>query len=345
MKRILFLAGLVVGVQVATAQNIFEKEPYLTQSLSKESIQKAEVSTSGGSIRVTGVEQSEAKIEMYVSPNNSISMSKEEIKKRLEEDYIINIKVSQGTLTATARRKSNDWNWKKSLSIAFKVYVPVKINTDLATSGGSIHINNLDGNQEFKTSGGSLHAENCKGMLDGATSGGSIHVSGCSSEVEMSTSGGSIHASNCTGNMDLATSGGSIDLENLNGKIDAVTSGGSINGDNIKGELITATSGGSIRLKAMRCDIDAATSGGGVSVDVVETGKYIKLRNSSGSIDLSLPSGKGYTIDLKGQKINADLKNFSGEMISENQVKGTLNGGGVIVDVKASSGRVNLDFN
>lgn len=345
MKRILFLTGLLALVNLVNAQNIFEKEPYLTQSLSNESIQNAEVSTSGGSIRVMAVAQSEAKVEMYVASNNSITMSKDEIKRRLEEDYVINIKVSQGKLTATARRKSNDWNWKKSLSIAFKVYVPAKINTDLATSGGSIHISGLDGNQDFKTSGGSLHAENCKGMIDGATSGGSIHVSGCSATVEMATSGGSIHASDCTGSMDLATSGGSIDLDNLNGKIEAVTSGGSINADNIKGELVTATSGGSIRLKAMRCDIDAATSGGGVSVDVVETGKYIKLRNSSGSIDLSLPAGKGYTIDLKGQKINADLKNFSGELISENQVKGTLNGGGVIVDVKASSGRVNIDFN
>ncbi len=345
MKRILFLSGFLALVQLVSAQNAFEKEPYLTQDLSGESIQNADVATSGGSLHVTAVALSEAKLEMYVTPNNSISISKEEIKKRLEEDYVISIKVSQGKLTASARRKSNDWNWKKSLSISFKLYVPAKINTDLATSGGSIHLKGLDGSQDFKTSGGSLHAENCRGELDGATSGGSIHVSGCNSKVTMATSGGSIHASDCIGEMDLATSGGSIDLDNLDGDIDAVTSGGSINADNIKGALTTATSGGSIRLKGMRCDIDAATSGGGVDVDVVELGKYIKLRNSSGSIDLTLPSSKGYDFDLKAQKINADLKNFSGSIITENQIKGTLNGGGVLVEVKASSGRINIDFN
>lgn len=345
MKRILILSVFSALVQHVAAQNVFEKEPYLSQSLSSESIQFAEVATSGGSLHVTAVSQSEAKLEMYVIPNNSISISREEIKKRLEEDYVITIKVSQGKLTANARRKSNDWNWKKSLNISFKLYVPAKINTDLATSGGSIHIKGLDGNQEFKTSGGSLHAEDCKGILDGATSGGSIHVSGCNSKVKMATSGGSIHASNCIGEMDLATSGGSIDLDNLDGDIEAVTSGGSINADNIKGALNTATSGGSVRLKGMRCDIDAATSGGGVSVEVVEVGKYIKLRNSSGSIDLTLPRSKGYDLDLKAQKINADLKNFSGTIITENQIKGLLNGGGVLVDVKASSGKINIDFN
>ena len=174
MKRILVLCSMVIAATSVNAQSIFEKEPYLTQSLSKENINFAEVKTSGGSISVTGGSGSDARIEMYVSPNGSISISKDELKSRLEENYEVSIRVSNGRLTAIAKQKnSNGWNWKKSLSIAFKVYVPTNVSTDLSTSGGSIHIGSLNGNQDFSTSGGSLHVDNITGSIDGSTSGGS----------------------------------------------------------------------------------------------------------------------------------------------------------------------------
>ena len=75
------------------------------------------------------------------------AFQKDEIKKRFEDNYIVKINVAGGVLNASAKNKNNDWNWKKSLSISFKVYVPGDISTDLSTSGGSIKLGNLNGSQ------------------------------------------------------------------------------------------------------------------------------------------------------------------------------------------------------
>src|SRR5689334_22588072 len=107
MKQISTLFILLTITVAVCAQPGTNKEPYLTRSLSKEAIKEAVIKTSGGSIAVTGVAASEARIEVYVQSNNGIlgSLSKEEIQKRLNEDYELDISVSNNQLTAIAKTK------------------------------------------------------------------------------------------------------------------------------------------------------------------------------------------------------------------------------------------------
>jgi len=341
-KYLLFLMLIALQVSVM-AQFNSEKEPLITKPLSNESIKDVEVQTSGGSISVSGVAVSEARIEVYVSPNNNRNnLSKEEIQQRLNELYDLNISVANNKLTATAKRKQKLDDWKKSLNISFRVFVTKDVSTDLSTSGGSISLTNLSGKQNFSTSGGSLDVDNVSGNIDGRTSGGSINVENSKDDIELSTSGGSIEAKNCNGKLRLNTSGGSLELKDLKGEIRATTSGGSIHGKNIEGELISHTSGGSIYFTDLACSLETSTSGGNIDVAMKELGKYIKISNSAGNIDLQLPKGKGVDLDLSADKIKTDhLENFNGKL-SEEEVNGKLNGGGVSVRVDAGSGRISL---
>ena len=342
MKKF-FLLTLITALSVSViAQN---KEPYMTKSLSSESVKSTEVQTSGGSISVTGVNSAaETKVEVYISGNNGKNeISKEEIAQRLEK-YDLNVSVSNNRLTAIAKPKERNMDWKKGLSISFKIFVLKNISTDLSTSGGSISLTNLTGDQKFTTSGGSLHIDNVGGKMDGRTSGGSIDLKNSRDDIELTTSGGSIKANNCDGKMRLTTSGGSLKLEGLKGDIKASTSGGSVNGRNIGGELVAHTSGGSIHLYELACSVEASTSGGGIDVEIKELGKYVKLSNSGGGIDLQLPKGKGLDLDLSGNRIKTDqLGNFDGK-IEDDSLQGKLNGGGVPVRVRSSSGRISLAF-
>ena len=71
-------------------------------------------------------------------------------------------------------------------------------------------------------------------------------------------------------------------------------------------------------------------------------GKYLKVRNSGGNINLQIPSNKGMDLDMNAQNIKTShLNNFSGNM-EEDQIKGKLNGGGIPVTVVAGSGRIHL---
>ncbi len=339
MKKIFLL--LIAGL--ASMANAQEKDPYLSKTLTGQKIENVKVETSGGSITVTGGSMQDSKVEVFVRANNNSDLSKEEIKKRLQEDYDLNVSVNGNQLVATAKPNNrNNFNWKRSLNISFKIQVPQHVSTNLNTSGGSIKLDNLSGNQNFSTSGGSLDLARLSGEVEGQTSGGSIKISNSKNEIRLSTSGGSINANNCEGNLKLETSGGSLHLSNLKGRIYAATSGGSIRGADISGELKTHTSGGNIVLNKMACSLETSTSGGNIDVELSEMGKYVKIENSGGNVDLTLPK-TGLTLNIRGRIKTEALSNFSGSM-KENELKGKLNGGGVPVDVDSGGGRVALNL-
>lgn len=340
MKKYLALF-LLSGFQLSVmAQS--DKEPYMTKNLSKESVKDVEVETSGGSISVSGVPVGEARIEVFITGNNSNDkLSKEEIEKRLNDKYDLSVNVANNKLTAIAKLKEKMTDWKKALNISFRVYVEKEVSTDLSTSGGSISLTNLSGKENFSTSGGSLNVTGVSGHIDGRTSGGSINVENSSDEIELSTSGGSIDAKNCNGKLRLTTSGGSLDLRDLKGEVRANTSGGSIHGSSIEGELISHTSGGSIHFSDLSCSVETSTSGGSIEVSIKQLGQYVKISNSGGNIDVTLPKDKGLDLDLSGRIADTHFDNFSGK-INENEVNGKLNGGGVPVKIDAGGGKVYL---
>lgn len=324
----------------------WNKTPYDTKSLAGSAINNVFVSTSGGSILVSGDAGQSPRIEVYIHGNNNANLSRDEIRKRLEDDYDLEISVSNHQLHALAKRKHDgfSWNWRRNLNISFRIYVPKNVDTHLETSGGSIHLDNLNGNENFSTSGGSLHVDALMGMIKGETSGGSIEINHSGNNIDMETSGGSIHAGDCHGHIKLETSGGSLSLENLKGDIHAETSGGSIHANNIDGEFVTGTSGGSVNLENISGSLDASTSGGGMNVSLNHVGKYVKLDVSGGHVNLRLPAGQGYDLNLSAERISSASPNkFSGEW-GKDHVHGSLNGGGIPVDVDAG-GHLDISFN
>ena len=324
------------------AQSDTEK-PYMVKTFSAKDITNLKMNTSGGSLTVVGTTDAEAKIEVYVRSNNwngSDNLSKEELEERLKN---YELSITQEGSTIVANSKSKDGNWgKKSLSIAFKAFVPQKSSVDLRTSGGSISVKGITENVNGKTSGGSISVRNCKNNINLRTSGGSISADNSSGNIDLSTSGGSISASDLDGKIDLKTSGGSINLDALKGTISAITSGGSIKATELRGESIVKTSGGSIALREIYGTLDAATSAGSLDAEILELGKSLNLSVSSGSMTVKMPMNKGVDLDCTAQKINTGtLYNFKGNT-EKTSLKGTLNGGGIPVTMRVSSGTLTI---
>ncbi|TDB64164.1 DUF4097 family beta strand repeat-containing protein [Arundinibacter roseus] len=345
MKNVKFylLLSLALLFLHAEAQKR-DDTPYMTKDFAENNLSNLRVQTSGGSIQVEGTRNSGVRVEMYIRGNswNGNDISDEELKERLD-DYELVVRREGTTVVAMARPKdSNGMNWKKGLSISFKVFTPRSMTTDLKTSGGSIRMASLEGEHSFKTSGGSIKIKDMKGKMQGRTSGGSIEAYDCSDEVDLITSGGSIKAGSMIGNIRLVTSGGSITLGQMDGNVVAATSGGSIKGDDITGELDAKTSGGSIRLTKMAASVKARTSAGSIDADFDSLGKYLSLSTSAGSVNVSMPLNKGMDLDLRGNKVSIPLRNFNGTS-EKNRVQGSMNGGGISVQLSASSGSVNVN--
>ncbi|MCE6992409.1 DUF4097 family beta strand repeat-containing protein [Dyadobacter sp. CY323] len=341
-KNNLLLIMLALFASVAVFAQSEKDQPYVTKNFTNASLKELSVETSGGSISVTGGQGAGFKVDMYVRPNNwngKSDLTKEEIEDRLE-DYDILIGTEGNRVVATAKRKNNiKWNDKTSVSIAFKVTTPRNVATYLKTSGGSIHIASLTGEQNFSTSGGSLKINDLDGAIQGRTSGGSIEVMHCRNNIELHTSGGSIKADDLKGNIELKTSGGSIELNNMDGEIYAHTSGGSVRGENISGALNTGTSGGSVRLANVSGSLKANTSAGSIEVELSKLGKYVELSSSAGSVRVTMPLDKGVDLNLKGNRVSIPLKNFDGQA-EKDFVRGRMNGGGIPVTLSASAGSV-----
>lgn len=344
MKRLILLFLILPQVIPAFSRQNDNEKPYLTKSFSATGIKNIKAETSGGSLTVTGGKGQETKVEVYVRANGrNRNVSDEEIKNLLSENYDIDISVNGDELRAVASSKKSI-NWKKSLSISFRIFTAAKVSSKLHTSGGSIRLSGLSGNHDFSTSGGSLHIDDLSGLISGKTSGGSIHVANSEGTIDLKTSGGSIQAVNCDGTIGLSTSGGSLDLQQLKGNIKARTSGGSVKGSAISGDLLSHTSGGSIRLDRLSCSLDASTSAGSVDASFIEPGKHIKINAVAGSATIRLPKNKGYNFDLSGNRVTTGvLNNFNGS-IEKNNVKGSLNGGGSDVYVHTSVGSVTLEW-
>lgn len=341
MKKSLFFLLVAVLSLSAHAQYPTKEDPFLTQSFAGKSFQQVVSATSGGNITVTGgVDQ--AKVEMFVWPANRgrKQYTKEEIRQKLAADYDVTLEVNNNTLTVVAKAKKNNMDWKDALSVSFKIYVPQQTATNLRTSGGNITLGNLSGNQDFVTSGGNLHLDQLTGKIKGRTSGGNISLQHAGNDIDLVTSGGNIEAAHSKGHLKLTTSGGNVTLNDLDGTIDATTSGGSIHGSVVKGELQARTSGGNVRLSDISGDLEATTSGGHLVVSLNEPGRYVKLTNSGGNTNLTLPNNKGLDLKLTGGKIKMNAhNNFSGTL-EEDRIEGKLNGGGIPVTVRAGSGNL-----
>jgi hypothetical protein len=325
---------------VAIAQK--DEKPYMVKTFTASAIKNLKMNTSGGGLVVTGTSDPQARIEVYVQANQNRDdiISKEDLEERLK-NYELTVSQDGNAIVAFAKNKTNNWG-KKSLSISFKAFMPQNITTDLNTSGGSISVKGITGNAIGRTSGGSISVVKCKNKIALKTSGGSISADNCSGNIDLSTSGGSISASDLDGSIDLTTSGGSISLDNLKGNTRAITSGGSIKATELRGESMVKTSGGSITLREIYGTLDAATSAGSMDVEIMELGKSLNLSVSSGGMNVKMPMNKGMNLDCAAQKVNIDgLKNFDGE-IDKAYVKGKLNGGGIPVSMKVSSGNLTV---
>ncbi|MEP6583433.1 MAG: hypothetical protein ABJA90_04180 [Ginsengibacter sp.] len=346
MKKYFLLSAMAFIVLATNAQNKSDKV-YLSKSFSGESINNVVSETSGGNITVTAVDASESHVEVFINQNNNWKkeLSDDEIKSRIDNDYNLNVSVNGNKLTATVKPKHKITDWKKSLSFSFKIYIPKTADINLETSGGNIELAGLTGGKDFTTSGGNLILSNLEGKTKGTTSGGNISLKDSKDDLDLTTSGGNIEAENSSGSISINTSGGSIRLSNLKGTIKAGTSGGNVKGNNIEGDLTAGTSGGNVSLQSLNCSLTASTSGGNIDVSMTGVGKFVKIHNSAGKVNLQIPRNAAVDLKLSAMKVStSNMENFKGNL-SKDEVDGTLNGGGIPVTVNASSGNINLEFN
>lgn len=256
-KRTGLLMVALMALSVAACANA---ESRIEKTLTLAPGGKFVLQTDSGSVTVTGSSASGARI--IITSNRS----------DLDSLFNFDFNSSDGLAQVTARKKTS--HWFSNVNLHFEITVPSQTSLSVKTSGGSVKVSSVQGEQDLHTSGGSIDASEIRGNLAAHTSGGSISVRDVTGDADLGTSGGGISVNSLTGSLQAGTSGGPIHIDGVTGRAIAHTSGGSIQaafarGNNQGGEL--STSGGSIRASldpSANLDIDASTSGGSVSSDL-----------------------------------------------------------------------------
>jgi hypothetical protein len=133
---------------------------------------EVEVSTSGGRIKVMGKNTNKVTVNAiaYVNGRRSSNVDL--------DNWSITIEEIQGRIVAKAERETS-YRWLRggnNVRIAFEIESPVNTEINAITSGGSVYIENLVGNQYARTSGGSMEVGDIQGNIEMRTSGGSIRL-------------------------------------------------------------------------------------------------------------------------------------------------------------------------
>ncbi len=323
------LYTLILLLTVVFSLNGFARDgqPTITKTFDLNKPGKLDASSSGGGVTVQTHDQPQVIIQAFVRKNGRVLSPSDNSLDEVMDNFDINFSKSGSTITAVVKRKGRMNFWRNNVGISLTIIVPEEMSCDVSSSGGGLKISGVKGTHEFSSSGGGVKLENTSGT------------------TKASSSGGGVKATNHDGDIRLSSSGGGVAVEGANGSVYARSSGGGVHLDNINGDIDASSSGGGVRVSGEAAYVKATSSGGSVHADISNLTRELYLQSSGGGIDAVIHGGEnlGMDLDLRSDKVNIDLHNFSGTS-EKNRIKGTMNNGGIPVYMHSSGGNVNVKF-
>ena len=177
--------------------------------------------------------------------------------------------------------------------------------------------------------------------LDVNTGSGDLEISGVGARVEVTTGSGDIELSDIGGEVEARTGSGDIEAENIAGSFEANSGSGSVElSQTAEGDVSVATGSGDIELTGLR----VGTGSGDIEVDGEPLGEW-SLASSSGGISIRLPRGFGFDLDVETSSgdIEIDYPITTQGSIRRNRLQGQVNGGGVEIQLRTSSGSITIE--
>lgn len=216
-------------------------------------------------------------------------------------------KTDNNNVTITVRwNGSRNDRERQKVHVNFRIAMPRKFNLDLRTVG-SAKIGDVDGT------------------------------------LKAVMRGGSVQFHNVTGPVKARTDGGSVALHDIGGDLEATANGGSVSVGRINGKAMVRANGGSVTIDEATDAIDAKAAGGSVTAYISKQPRSdSKLIAEAGNVELRLPESIAVNIDAacSAGRLRSDFSLYGHQ--DDDRLKGTINGGGPLVMVRASAGNINL---
>lgn len=280
-----------------------------------------EVSSGSGTITVTTGAADVVRVVGKIRARSGGGLSAEEKVRRLEEQPPIDQRgnvIRVGEIT--------DYDLRRNVSISYELVVPVETSLVSKTGSGSQEISDIRGPVEAGSGSGSLSLGNIGGDVEASAGSGSIRIDSVKGALEVNTGSGTIRAGGVAGPIQSSSGSGSVEIEQTApGDVEIETGSGSVRVSGVRGALKVDTGSGSIRAAGEPTgEWHLQTSSGGVTLQLPQdVGFELKARTSSGSIESDHP------ITLVGK-------------LSKRELRGSVRGGGPLLDVSTSSGNIRI---
>ena len=251
----------------------------------------------------------------------------------LEDRYNFEFKESPGEVRIIVTKKGHwlsSWFSSNNSGPAFEIEVPRQTALDIATGGGHIAIEKINGDSSLDTSGGHIQVTDLKGKLTAHTSGGHISLR----DVD--------------GDANIETSGGHIDVEDLKGSLTSETSGGHVSIKDVSGDITTSTSGGHIDIIGAGGRVNAETSGGTVAVGFARGNAHGgRIESSGGGITVSVDRDSNLSVDAEtsGGSVKTQLPISEEGERSRSSLRGQIGRGGETLKIRTSAGSIVIQSN
>jgi DUF4097 and DUF4098 domain-containing protein YvlB len=272
-------------------------------------------------------------------------------------------------------REIPDWHIRvpKSVSLDLTTFAgSISMNGDtdgkeitLRSTGGSVKALHIKGNASIITQGGEIAAGNVGGNAE-LNSGRSLVVGDVGGSARLTAGAGDIVAGFVKGKVEAETGGGNITINESDGRMDATTRLGSITVlKRVRGPFQGKTESGAIRVEQAGSWVRAETGSGDITIRLVpespEGDNSVTLQTSVGNILLFLPEKMKATLDATISKSAFSTSRFFSNLPSSawsgvnkvrnklpggpEQIQQQLNGGGSLIKLTTSSGRIELKGN
>jgi len=202
------------------------------------------------------------------------------------------------------------------LRVSFEIHVPLNYCLDIATKGGNIDVQNIEGQVTLVTAGGNItvgrvgagdtrKSRTSGGLQDVRTSGAAARIT-----ARLETQGGHITIGDVAGDLRATTAGGHITTGNIDGDAALRTGGGHIETGRVAGVSTLDTGGGNIHVASAGSSITANTGGG--LIDLGNAAGAIRAHTGGGAVRIEHISGPS-AVETSGgsvflRQVNAPLR-------------------------------------
>jgi len=215
---------------------------------------------------------------------------------------------------------------ERHISISYVLTVPAESKVRTESGSGDQSIEGISGPVDASSGSGSLRLANIGNEARVRTGSGEITLSEIRGSVHATAGSGTIHATGIMGGLNASSGSGNIHLEQT-----------------ATGDVEISTGSGEIEIRGVKGGVRASTGSGSIHAQGQPTGEW-RLRSGSGNVAVEFPRGAAFDLAARSSSGNIETSHEIAVQgsLSSRELRGKVNGGGVLVDLSTSSGTIEV---